>query len=82
MAILETGANHDKAVKKRLNSFLNAKYTSRTIQNEVSRHEITEEVKNSEVFSIMADQTKEKGTHLSGAKVLLQWSYPGKFSPF
>ncbi|KAF3843310.1 hypothetical protein F7725_002159 [Dissostichus mawsoni] len=67
MAILETIANHDKAVKKRLTSIHNAKYTSEIIQNEVLccladmvRSEITEEVKNSEVFSIMADETKEQ----------------------
>lgn len=66
MAILETIANHDKAVKKRLTSFHNAKYTSKIIQSEVldcladmDRTEITEEVKNSEVFSIMADETKD-----------------------
>ncbi|KAF3853893.1 hypothetical protein F7725_014581 [Dissostichus mawsoni] len=66
MTILETIANHDKAVKKRLTSIHNAKYTSKTIQNEVLgcladmvRSEITEEVKNSEVFSIMADETKD-----------------------
>ncbi|KAF3853702.1 hypothetical protein F7725_014390, partial [Dissostichus mawsoni] len=35
MTILETIANHDKAVKKRLTSIHNAKYTSKTIQNEV-----------------------------------------------
>ncbi|XP_034093931.1 zinc finger MYM-type protein 1-like [Gymnodraco acuticeps] len=65
MTILETIANHDKAVKERLTSIHNAKYTSKTIQNEVLgcladmvRSEITEEVKNSEVFSIMADETK------------------------
>uniref|UniRef100_A0A672I3S2 TTF-type domain-containing protein n=1 Tax=Salarias fasciatus TaxID=181472 RepID=A0A672I3S2_SALFA len=65
-AILHTIANHDKAVKKRLTSSHNAKYTSKTIQNEVLdcladvvRTEITEEVKNSEVFSIIADETKD-----------------------
>lgn len=55
-----------KLSKKRLTSFHNAKYTSKIIQNEVLdclaemvRTEITEEVKNSEVFSIMADETKD-----------------------
>ncbi|KAF3844362.1 hypothetical protein F7725_007525, partial [Dissostichus mawsoni] len=62
MAILETIANHDKAVKERLTSIHNAKYTSKIIQNEVLgcladmvRSKITDEVENSEVFSIMAD---------------------------
>uniref|UniRef100_A0A671TYV4 TTF-type domain-containing protein n=1 Tax=Sparus aurata TaxID=8175 RepID=A0A671TYV4_SPAAU len=66
MAILETVAHHDKAVEKRLTSIHNAKYTSKTIQNEILscladmvRNEITEEVKTSEVFSIMADETKD-----------------------
>lgn len=61
MAILETVAHHDKAVEKRLTSIHNAKYTSKTIQNEILscladmvRNEITEEV-----FSIMADETKD-----------------------
>ncbi|KAF7647820.1 hypothetical protein LDENG_00165990, partial [Lucifuga dentata] len=35
MAILETIANHDQTVKKRLTSIQNAKYTSKIIQNEV-----------------------------------------------
>ncbi|KAL6481128.1 hypothetical protein MHYP_G00092080 [Metynnis hypsauchen] len=65
-AILDTIANHNKAVKKRLASNHNAKYTSKIIQNEVLdcladmvRTEITEKVKNSEVFSIVADETKD-----------------------
>ncbi len=64
--ILKTVANHDPLVKRRLTSIHNAKYTSKIIQNEVLgclaemvRSEIIEEVKNSEVFSIMADETKD-----------------------
>ncbi len=66
MAILETVAKHDKTVQKRLTSIHNAKYTSKGIQNEVLgcladmvRTKIIEEVKNSEVYSIMADETKD-----------------------
>ncbi|XP_062326326.1 zinc finger MYM-type protein 1-like [Osmerus eperlanus] len=66
MAILETIAKHDTTVKKRLTSIHNAKYKSKGIQNEVLscladmvRTQIIEEVKDSEVFSIMADETKD-----------------------
>ncbi len=66
MAILETVAKHDKTVQKRLTSIHNAKYTSKGIQNEalscladMVRTKIIEEVKNSEVYSIMADETKD-----------------------
>ena len=73
--ILSTVANHDPLVKRRLTSIHNAKYTSKIIQNEVLgclaemvRSEIIEEVKNSEVFSIMADETKDhwKNSALTG----------------
>lgn len=64
--ILDTVANHDAAVKHRLTIIHNAKYTSKIIQNEVLdclaemvRSEIIEEVKESEFFSIMADETKD-----------------------
>nr|XP_054594234.1 zinc finger MYM-type protein 1-like [Nothobranchius furzeri] len=64
--ILEMVANHDPAVKRRLTSIHNAKYTSKIIQNEVLdclaemvRSEIIEEVKSSQYFSIMADETKD-----------------------
>ncbi len=33
MEILETTANRDNAIKKRLNTIYNAKYTSKIIQN-------------------------------------------------
>lgn len=69
MAILETIAKHDTTVKKRLTSIHNAKYTSKGIQNEVLscladmvRTKMIEEVKDSEVFSIMADETKDVKT--------------------
>lgn len=55
-----------KLCKKRLTSIHNAKYTSKGIQNEVLscladmvRTKIVEEVKDSEVYSIMADETKD-----------------------
>ncbi|XP_040890423.1 zinc finger MYM-type protein 1-like isoform X2 [Toxotes jaculatrix] len=82
-AILDTIANHDRAVKKRLTSIHNAKYTSKMIQNEVLgcladmvRTEITEEVKNSEVFSIIADETKDvkKKEQIS---IVLRYYYSG-----
>nr|XP_054594271.1 zinc finger MYM-type protein 1-like [Nothobranchius furzeri] len=64
--ILEMVANHDPAVKRRLTSIHNAKFTSKVIQNEVLdclaemvRSEIIEEVKSSQYFSIMADETKD-----------------------
>uniref|UniRef100_A0A8C4RRK3 DUF4371 domain-containing protein n=1 Tax=Erpetoichthys calabaricus TaxID=27687 RepID=A0A8C4RRK3_ERPCA len=64
--ILETVADHNAAVKHRLTTIHNAKYTSKIIQNEVLdclaemvRSEIVDEVKNSEYFSIMADETKD-----------------------
>lgn len=64
--ILDIVANHDAVVKHRLTSIHNAKYTSCTIQNEVLecmadmiRSEIIEEVKQSETFSVMADETKD-----------------------
>lgn len=66
MAILETIAKHDTTVKKRLTSIHNGKYTSKGIQNEVLscladmvRTKMIEEVKDSEVFSIMVDETKD-----------------------
>ncbi|XP_035986697.1 zinc finger MYM-type protein 1-like isoform X1 [Fundulus heteroclitus] len=66
MAFLETIANHDKAVKKRLTSFHKANCTSKIIQNQaldcladMVRTEIAEEVKSSEIFSVMADETKD-----------------------
>lgn len=38
MAVLQTRVYHDKAVKTRLTSFHDAKYTNKTIQNEVQHH--------------------------------------------
>uniref|UniRef100_A0A3B5BCP2 DUF4371 domain-containing protein n=1 Tax=Stegastes partitus TaxID=144197 RepID=A0A3B5BCP2_9TELE len=58
-AILETIANHDNVVKKRLTSINNAKYTSKVIQNEVLSCLADMD---SEVIGILADETKdEKG---------------------
>lgn len=64
--ILDLVANHDLVVKRRLTSIHNAKYTSKVIQNEVLdclaemvRSEIIKEVKDSEYFSVMADETKD-----------------------
>lgn len=86
MAILETIAKHDTTVKKRLTSIHNAKYTSKGIQNEVLscladmvRTKMIEEVKDSEAFSIMADETKDvkkKGADISSTQVLFQRSCP------
>lgn len=88
MAILETIAKHDTTVKKRLTSIHNAKYTSKGIQNEVLscladmvRTKMIEEVKDSEVFSIMADETKDvkkkkKRANISSTQVLFQRSCP------
>ncbi|KAJ4939828.1 hypothetical protein JOQ06_029264 [Pogonophryne albipinna] len=61
MTILETIANHDKAVKKRLTSIHNAKYTSKTIQNEVlgclaDMSGTTSMVLSRRVFSILSQQ--------------------------
>lgn len=83
MAILETIAKHDTTVKKRLTSIHNGKYTSKGIQNEVLscladmvRTKMIEEVKDSEVFSIMVDETKDvkkkKGADISSTRVLFQ----------
>lgn len=64
--ILDVVANHDPAVQHRLTSIHNAKYTSKIIQNEVLdclaemvRAEIIKEMKQSETFSIMVDETKD-----------------------
>lgn len=83
LSILETIARHDKNVEKRLKSIQHAKYTSKVIQNEVLsclagmvRTSIINEVKDSEVFSIMADETKDikkKRTDIISTQILLQW---------
>ena len=66
MAILDVIAKHDPVVKKKMTGPRNAKYTSHQIQNEILdtlaemvRASIINEVKESEVFSLMADETKD-----------------------
>ena len=66
LAILELLANHDPVVEKKMNGVQNAKYTSHQIQNEVLdtlaemvRSTIIKEVKESQVFALMADETKD-----------------------
>lgn len=66
IAVLETTAKHDKTLKKKgLYSIHHAKYTSKAILNEVLScladmvwTKVTEEVKQSKVFSVMADETR------------------------
>ncbi len=55
MAIIETAANHDEAVNKRLTSIHNANYTSKIIQTEV--------------MSCLADIVPTKITKDEGKKV-------------
>lgn len=66
LAILEAIANHDPLIKKRLKGHHNAKYTSKNIQNEILetlaemvQQQIINEVKQSQVFSVIADETKD-----------------------
>lgn len=66
LEILNLIGNHDPTVKKKLAGPQNAKYTSHHIQNEILdtlaemvRVSIINEVKESEVFAIMADETKD-----------------------
>jgi hypothetical protein len=66
LTILEEIAKHDPVIEKRMNAFGNAKYTSHQIQNEVLeglaemvRSEIIREEKENEVFSVIADETKD-----------------------
>lgn len=66
LTILDEIAKHDPLIKKRLNASGNAKYTSPQIQNEVLeglagmvQSEIISEVKESEVFSVIVDETKD-----------------------
>lgn len=66
LTILEEIAKHDPLIEKRMNACGNAKYTSHQIQNkvleglaEMVQSEIIREVKESEVFSVIADETKD-----------------------
>uniref|UniRef100_A0A3B5RDB6 DUF4371 domain-containing protein n=1 Tax=Xiphophorus maculatus TaxID=8083 RepID=A0A3B5RDB6_XIPMA len=66
LAILNEIAKHDPFVQRRLDAHGNAKYTSHQIQNEILQglaemvqKEIIAEVKQSEVFSVLADETRD-----------------------
>jgi len=59
---LEEIAKHDPLIKKRMSAYGKSKHTSRGIQNEILKclaemvqTEIIKEVKESEVFSVIAD---------------------------
>ncbi|CAM4665821.1 unnamed protein product [Leuciscus chuanchicus] len=69
-------AKHDPVVEKKIKGQQNAKYTSSVIQNEileclanVVREEIIQEVNESEVFSVIADETKD----LKKEQLSLKW---------
>lgn len=83
LEILEMIAKHDPVVEKKMKGKQNAKYTSSVIQNEILeclanmvREEIIQEVKESEVFSVIADETKDlkKKEQLS---LVLRYYYKG-----
>ena len=64
LEILEMIAKHDPVVQKKIKGKQNAKYTSNVIQNEILEclanmvcEEIIQEVRESEVFSVIADET-------------------------
>jgi galactitol-specific phosphotransferase system IIB component len=62
LTILEKIAKLDPLIEKRMNACGNGKYTSHQIQNEVLemvQSEIMSEVKESYVFSVIADETKD-----------------------
>ncbi|XP_032411152.1 zinc finger MYM-type protein 1-like isoform X1 [Xiphophorus hellerii] len=66
LAILDEIAKHDQLIEKKLRGCANAKYTSHQIQNEILQGlaemvqtEIIKEVKECEVFSVIADETKD-----------------------
>uniref|UniRef100_A0A3B5QKP1 DUF4371 domain-containing protein n=1 Tax=Xiphophorus maculatus TaxID=8083 RepID=A0A3B5QKP1_XIPMA len=66
LAVLNEIAKHDPFVQRRLDAHGNAKYTSHQIQNEILQglaemvqKEIIAEVKQSEVFSVLADETRD-----------------------
>ena len=81
--IMELISKHNPLVAKKMNGAGNAKYISNTIQNEVLeclsdmvREEIIKEVKESKVFSVIADETKDlkKKEQLS---LVLRYYYNG-----
>ena len=67
LSMLDLLSNHDPIIKKRLEQQAkNAKYTSKTIQNEILeclaamvKEEIIQEVKTSKQFSVIVDETKD-----------------------
>lgn len=67
LSMLELLAKHDPMIRKRLqNQPKNAMYTSKTIQNEILqclagmvKDNIIKEVKESQQFSIIVDETKD-----------------------
>lgn len=67
LSMLEVLGNHNPIIKKRLQQQIkNAKYTSKTIQNEILeclasmvKEEIIQEVKTSKQFSVIVDETKD-----------------------
>lgn len=67
LSVLELLGNHNPIIKKRLEQQAkNAKYTSKTIQNEITeclaamvKEEIIQEVKRSKQFSVIVDETKD-----------------------
>lgn len=84
LAILQLLANHDPVVEKKLNGMHNAKYTSHQVQNEVLdilaemvRSTIIKEVKDSQVFALLADETKDiaKKEQMS---IVLRYYYNGE----
>ncbi|KAL1279365.1 hypothetical protein QQF64_026038, partial [Cirrhinus molitorella] len=84
LAMLDLLGKHDPTVKKRLEQQAkNAKYTSRTIQNELLaclaemvKEEIMQEVKESVQFSVIVDETKDvqKKEQMS---IVLRYYYNG-----
>ena len=81
--MMELISKHNPLVAKKMNGAGNAKYISNTIQNEVLeclsdmvREEIIKEVKESKVFSVIADETKDlkKKEQLS---LVLRYYYNG-----
>lgn len=80
---IELIARHNPLIAKKRNASGNAKYLSNTIQNEILeclsdmvRESIIQEVKDSEVFSVIADETKDlkKSEQLS---LVLRYYYDG-----
>ncbi|XP_062853960.1 zinc finger MYM-type protein 1-like isoform X2 [Trichomycterus rosablanca] len=67
LSMLDLLGNHNPIIKKRLEQQVkNAKYTSKTIQNEILeclaamvKEEIIQEVKTSKQFSVIVDETKD-----------------------